>query len=456
MAATSLHAKPLLLESLRKLLRRGASSRVVNLLSKLRPADVASLFKDLTDSEKLEVFTILAQRDAPRAAQVLREFDVLPGLAYLEGVESTVQASVLGSMTPDDAAEFLSEMEEEQRQQLLEAMQGREALEIRHLLEYGKETAGRIMTPDYFAMEETATAEDAIRALRSRAAEVEVPFYLYVVDSRNHLVGVLSLRQLVLSPAETPLRQLMTTDVVSVKTGMDQEEVARLVSRYELVAIPVVDDQHRLVGVVSIDDVIDVLKAEATEDFYRLAGTSEDERLYRSIFPAVRLRIPWLLASFTGGLLASQVINHYASVVAQLVVLAGFIPVILGMGGNIGTQCSAIIVRGLATGRIEVRELWHVIYREVRIALILGIIYGSLLGLGGSILLKVPAMLALVLGLSLLASMLIAAIIGSAVPLLLKKIGIDPAVATGPFITTSVDVLATLAFFHLTTLLVLT
>jgi magnesium transporter len=236
---------------------------------------------------------------------------------------------------------------------------------------------------------------------------------------------------------------------------MDQEEVARLVSRYELVGIPVVDSHHRMVGVISIDDVIDVLREEATEDFYRLAGTSEDERMHRSVFRAVRLRIPWLLAAFVGGLAAAKVIAQYESLLREAVVLAGFIPVILGMGGNIGTQCSTIIVRGLATGRIEIREIWRVIFREMRIAIILGLIYGVLLGVGGSALLGLSPSVALVLGLSLLSSMAIAALIGSSVPMILKRIGIDPAVATGPFITTSVDVLATLVFFQLAVVLVL-
>jgi magnesium transporter len=455
MVATSMHPKTLLAESLRKLLRRDAAGHVVNLLSKLRPADVATLFKDLTERDRIATFRILAQRDPARAGLILREFHVQPGLEYLEAVDLAQRASILRAMTPDDAAEFASEMPEDERHQLLDAMHGKEAYEIRHLLEYGEETAGRIMTPEYFAVQETVTAGEAIQALQSRGAEVEVPFYVYVVDARNHLVGVLSLRQLLLSPPGAPVRDRMITDIVSVTTEMDQEEVARLVSRYELVAVPVVDDHHRLVGVITIDDIIDVLKEEATEDFYRLAGTSEDERVHRSVFRAVRLRIPWLLASFVGGLLAAKVISHYESLLARAVLLAGFIPVILGMGGNIGTQCSTIIVRGLATGRIEIREVWRVIFRETRIALVLGLIYGLLLGLGGTALLGLPLNVGLLLGLALLASMVIAALIGSSVPMVLKRMGIDPAVATGPFITTSVDVLATLVFFQLAVRLVL-
>jgi len=276
-----------------------------------------------------------------------------------------------------------------------------------------------------------------------------------VVDERQHLLGVLSLRQLLLARPGEQVSHTMTTDVVSSTTDTDQEEIARLVARYDLLAIPVVDGQHRLVGVIAIDDIIDVLKEEATEDFYRLAGTSEDERLHRSVFRAVRLRIPWLLASFAGGLLASQVINHYEGVLAKVVILAGFIPLILGMGGNIGTQCSTIIVRGLATGRIEIRELWRVIFREVRIAMILGLIYGTLLGLGGLLLLQISPSVALLIGLSLLASMIIAALFGSALPMLLSRMGVDPAVATGPLITTSVDVMAIAIFFQLAALLVL-
>ncbi|MCZ6832423.1 MAG: magnesium transporter [Acidobacteria bacterium] len=447
MSTQEAQTRSVLLESLRRLLRRGASGHVVNLLSKFRPADVAALFKDLNERQQLEVFAALANRDPERAALVLRELNVHSGLEILDAIGKEQRAMVMGALTPDDAAELISEMDEEGRQELLETLRSREASEIRHLLEYGEETGGRIMNPEFFAVQETVTAAEAIKALQDRGAEVEVPFYIYVVDERQHLLGVLSLRQLLLVRPGEQVSHTMTTDVVSSTTDTDQEEIARLVARYDLLAIPVVDGQHRLVGVIAIDDIIDVLKEEATEDFYRLAGTSEDERLHRSVFRAVRLRIPWLLASFAGGLLASQVINHYEGVLAKVV--------ILGMGGNIGTQCSTIIVRGLATGRIEIRELWRVIFREVRIAMILGLIYGTLLGLGGLVLLQISPSVALLIGLSLLASMIIAALFGSALPMLLSRMGVDPAVATGPLITTSVDVMAIAIFFQLAALLVL-
>ena len=456
MATTPIHSRTVLVDSLRKLLRRDAAGNVVNLLSKIRPGDVPALFKELTEPETAAVVQAVATRDPQRAADIFRELHVRQGLEYLRDLDVPLQASILTAMTPDDAAEFLSEVTEEERENLLGTMQGREAREVLYLLEYGEETAGRIMNPDFFAVEETLTAREAIGALQSRGKEVEVPFYVYVLDSRRHLVGVHSLRQLLIAAPDKPLREFMSTDIVSVTTDTDQEEVARVVSRYDLLAVPVVDEQHRLVGVISIDDVIEVLKEEATEDVYRLAGTSEDERMSRSILRAVGLRIPWLLAAFFGGLIASKVINHFEGVLSRAVILAGFIPIILGMGGNIGTQCSTIIVRGLATGRIEVGELWRVLFREIRIALLLGGLYGGLLGLASPLLLDVGAEVGILLGLSLFFSMLIAAIIGSSAPMMFQRVGVDPAVATGPFITTSVDVLATLVFFQLATWLVLT
>ncbi|MCZ6746590.1 MAG: magnesium transporter, partial [Acidobacteria bacterium] len=318
MSTQEAQTRSVLLESLRRLLRRGASGHVVNLLSKFRPADVAALFKDLNERQRLEVFAALANRDPERAALVLRELNVHSGLEILDAIGKEQRAMVMGALTPDDAAELISEMDEEGRQELLETLRSREASEIRHLLEYGEETGGRIMNPEFFAVQETVTAAEAIKALQDRGAEVEVPFYIYVVDERQHLLGVLSLRQLLLVRPGEQVSHTMTTDVVSSTTDTDQEEIARLVARYDLLAIPVVDGQHRLVGVIAIDDIIDVLKEEATEDFYRLAGTSEDERLHRSVFRAVRLRIPWLLASFAGGLLAAQVIHHYEGVLIQV------------------------------------------------------------------------------------------------------------------------------------------
>src|SRR5206468_1645038 len=258
----------------------------------------------------------------------------------------------LAELPYDEAADFMAARPHELQDPVLAAMPREDASAIQRLLLYPPDTAGRIMTPDVFALSEDLTIEQAIRSLQQQR-DLEMAFYLYVVDDRGHLVGVLSLRQLLVNDPAKKLRDVMTTDVIKVRTDMDQEEVAKVVSKYDIIAVPVVDEQSRLVGVITIDDVIDVVREEATEDFYKMAGTSDEEKVQRSILKSARSRLPWLFTSFFGGLSVAFVVGAYQGILSRMVILAGFFPVILGMGGNIGTQSSTIIVRGLATGRIE-------------------------------------------------------------------------------------------------------
>jgi magnesium transporter len=300
------------------------------------------------------------------------------------------------------------------------------------------------------------TIEEAIRSLQQER-DLEMAFYLYVVDDRRHLVGVLSLRQLLINNPKAKLKEVMTADVIKVQTDMDQEEVAKVVSKYDIIAVPVVDEESRLVGIITIDDVIDIVREEATEDFYKLAGTSDEEKVQRSVLKSARSRLPWLFASFFGGVAVAAVIGAFQGILSQMVVLAGFFPVILGMGGIIGTQSSTIIVRGLATGRFELRLIGRAIFKEIRIALVLGLVYGGLLALLAWVLflspigsqVVPPASAGIAVGLSLFLSMFIAATIGTMLPVLLQRIGLDPARATGPFMTTSVDVLGSVVYLSI-------
>jgi len=241
----------------------------------------------------------------------------------------------------------------------------------------------------------------------------------------------------------------MVPEVIAVAPDTDQEEVARYVARYDLLAVPVVDGQNVLAGIVTIDDVIDVMREEATEDFYKLAGTSDEERLVKSTLRSAGIRLPWLFAAFVGGLVAAMLIKGYAPLISEAVLLVCFLPVVLGMGGNIGTQAATIMVRGLSTGRISLRHVGGVIFKEIRIALLLGTIYGLLLALAAVFLVGLDNTAGAMVGLSLLVSMALAAVVGSMLPMLLKLAHIDPAVATSPFVTTAVDLLALLAFFGL-------
>jgi magnesium transporter len=295
------------------------------------------------------------------------------------------------------------------------------------------------MTTQYFSLEDTCSVSEALQQLR-RAGQAETVFYVYVVDSEHRLAGVVSLRQLVMADPDSRLRSLMEKEVIRVRVDEPQEDIARLITRFDFLALPVVDGQGRMMGIVTVDDIIDVIGEEATEDILRLAGVHPDEMLDSSSRRTIRHRLPWLFVSWLGGLFASYIINVYAVTLQNLVVLAAFFPVIIGMGGNAATQSLAVAVRGLATGAIEPRGFLHALLREGRVGISLGAIYGVLLGAVAYVWQGTP-MLGLVVGSAICASMTVAAVLGGLLPLVFARIGIDPAVASGPFLTTAIDII---------------
>lgn len=438
----------LLHESLQKLLRRGANAHVERLLARSRPVDVAVVMRFLDDRQRRQVFDLLP--DDEIRAETLTEMD---GHLIREVVADRPTAElvpVVASMSLDDQADVLSALDDELRQQLIDALKPDEAEEVEDLLHYDPETAGGIMSPDFFALPEDTTARQAIEALQA-TEDVEMAFYIYVVNEHGHLVGVVSLRALVTHPPSTPLANLMTADVISAHINTDQEEVARMAARYNLLAIPVVDDTNKLCGIVTIDDVIDVIREEATEDILKMAGADETAYEGHSLWKNFRTRAPWLFATWLGGLAASVLIGAFEAQLEATVALAAFIPIVLGMGGNVGTQTATIIVRGLATGRVSGGVGFSYLARETGVGVLLGTLYGLLLA--GYALFRYAgeesgvANLAITVGISILASMTSSASVGAITPLLFDRLRIDPAVATGPIVTTTVDVLGILVYF---------
>jgi magnesium transporter len=442
-------------ESVRRFLRRSAFQHLIKLLAKARPQDFPALYEALTEREQLQIFRLLAERRPELGADLLVELSHGEGPALIRSLGPQVSAKLLGHCAEDDNADILAALEDDEREALLEAMRPEDKVGVERLLLFEEETAGRIMTTDVFALHEDTTVGDAIADLQARE-DVEMAFYLYVVDDRRHLVGVMSLRQLLLHPPETRLGSIMNADLLVVRTDADQEEVARVATKYDLIGVPVVDDQGRLAGMVTIDDVIDVMREEATEDIFKMAGTSEAERVEPSIVKSARVRSPWLLATFVGGLLASFVIGYHEEAIKNVALLAAFLPIVLGMAGSAGNQTATVIIRGLATGRIHQGMFLAAFWRESGVAVLLGLFYGALLGLGSwllSLLFHTPVLawwVPAVIGLSLTVSMLIATTIGAVFPLVLHRIGGDPAVSTTPFVTTVTDVLGSLTYLGLT------
>ena len=426
------------LDSVRRLLRLGATANLVNLLQKQHPADLAQVFAELGEKDRASAFTLLLDRNSKLAMEALSELGPEGGAALLADRSAEDIARLLHDLPSDDAASIIDNLPEALSTAVLELIEKRPGDEVGELLEYDEQTAGRIMNPKVFALSEDMTAGEAITTLQG-ARDVEMVFYLYVVDVRRHLVGVISLRRLLLVPPTTPLKRIMTTDLTSVRTDTDQEEVARLVASYNLLAIPVVDEENKLVGVITVDDVIDVIKDEATEDVYRLAGVAGDDRVFSSAGESLRKRVPWLQVNLVTAFVAASVVGLFEGRIKDVPVLAVFMPVVAGMGGNAATQTLTVVVRGIALGELSWANSRKALLKEAAV----GIGNGVACGLVGWLVVwiwKGDVWLGAILCAAMIINMFVAATAGTLIPLALRALKVDPALASSVFITTLTDV----------------
>ena len=450
------------IDTVRRLLRRHAKSNLENLLAKLHAADLALIFRHITMEERNEVFLMIPTVD--HAAEVLSEMDehLIEELLTTIPIEKTML--LMKAMSSDDEADILQLLPEELAEEILNRLKDSESEEMETLMAYPEDSAGGLMIPDVFALHEDTTVSEAIASIQNQE-EQEMVFYLYVIDEREHLVGVISLRDLITSRPTMTLNELMTTNVHSVLPLTNQEEVAQIVSRYNILAVPVTDDSNKLMGIITVDDVIDVIREEATEDFLQMAGAGRDrDILMKSTFSNVKTRTPWLFASWLGGMFVATIITSFEETLGQVIALMAFLPIIIGMAGNVGTQTATIIVRGIATGRVEPSSALKVVFKELEVGLMLGLLYGLLLGGAGYILGAIGYMdigimtsieLGITVGVGIILAMATAAFVGALVPVVLNRINLDPAVATGPFVTTSVDILGVVVYFLVAGLFIL-
>jgi magnesium transporter len=371
------------------------------------------------------------------------------GAALLATRPAEEIARLAQDMPSDDAAALIDHLPEELSGAVLQLMRPKESGVVENLLEYAERTAGRIMNPNVFAVSEDRTVGEAITDIQSNR-DVEMVFYLYVVDERRHLVGVTSLRRLLLVSPETPVKRIMAADVISARVDMDQEEVARQVAAYNLLAIPVVDAENKLAGIITVDDVIDVIKDEATEDIYRLAGVAGDERAFTPAGESLRKRLPWLAVNLVTAFLAAAVVALFEGTIDLFPALAVFMPIVAGMGGNAGTQTLTVIVRGIALGELTWSNSRKALLKEA----VVGIGNGAVLGAAAAAvvwLVRGNPTLGLVLGVAMIINMFVAAAAGTLVPLGLRAANVDPALASSVFITTMTDMFGFLSFLGLAT-----
>jgi magnesium transporter len=441
------------LDSVKRLQRMGATANLVNLLQKQHPADLAQLFSELPDKDRHSAFSLLVERNSRLAMEGLSELGPEAGAALLADRSAEEIVKLTQELPSDDAAALIDYLPEELSAAVLELIQKRPAGgDVGELLEYEEQTAGRIMNPKVFALSEDMTAGEAITALQS-SRDVEVVFYLYVIDARRHLVGVVSLRRLLLVAPSTPLKRIMTTDIISVRVDMDQEEVARQVASYNLLAIPVVDEENKLVGVITVDDVIDVIKDEATEDVYRLAGVAGDDRVFTPARESLRKRLPWLLVNLATAFLAASVVALFQGTISHYVAFAIFMPIVAGMGGNAATQTLTVIVRGIALGELTWSNSRKALLKEAMVGLGNGFALGIVAALiaWGT---RGDPMLGLILAMAMIINMFVASVAGTLIPLALRALKVDPALASSVFITTLTDVFGFLSFLGLGTVFI--
>lgn len=439
----------LVLDSVKRLLRIGASANLLNLLQKQHPADLAQIFSELPDKDREAAFSLLAERNGRLAMEAISELGPEAGAALLATRSADEIAKLAQEIPSDDAAALIDYLPEELSTAVLDLMRPKESGVVENLLEYAERTAGRIMNPHVFALSEDLTVGEAITELQSNR-DVEMVFYLYVVDERRHLVGVVSLRRLLLVSPETPLKRIMTADLISARVDMDQEEVARQVASYNLLAIPVVDEENKLVGVITVDDVIDVIKDEATEDIYRLAGVTGDERVFTPPRETFRKRLPTLAIQLITLFAAAAVVALFEPTIARVTALAVFMPIVAGMGATAATQTLTVMVRGLALGELTWSNSRKALLKEVVIGVGNGILLGAIAAIVAWVA-KGDPVLGVLLGLAMIINLFVAAAAGTLVPIGLRAANLDPALASSVVVTTMTDVLGFASFLGLAT-----
>jgi magnesium transporter len=418
-----------------------------NLLADMLAADIVEIIESLDISGRVIVFRLLNKETAAETFSLL-DHDAQEELLSNFG-EDRVKA-IIEEMDPDDLTDLFDELPDKIVRQLVRLLPPADRSIMNSLMGYPEDSAGRLMTPEFIKLRKNLSADSAIEKIRRIGLDKETIYYSYVIDEKGELLGIVSLKDLLLASPKKSIEEIMTTSLVYALTHDDQEEVARLLAKYDLNALPVVDKDQKLVGIITIDDVIDVITEEATEDIHKMAGMEAPEDPYFStgFFTLGRKRALWLVVLLVLSYLSSVVLKHYADILQILVPLAFFIPMLTGTCGNTGMQSATLVIRGLATGEIEIGDFLRIFSREILMGAFLGIILG-LLSFIRARFIDVNPFIGIAVGTAVLISVLVANLIGAVLPLILKKLKIDPAVSAGPFITTIIDVTSLLLYFEI-------
>lgn len=438
-------------DTVREMLRTATPDRVLRFIGKSHPADIALLFKGLAPAEVRQLLDILSS--ARRAAKTLKELppELLPDILAM--IDDEKVGRVIVRADPDDAVTFIDSLPEERRERILSLLDPERRDEVRELISYPEGTVGRIMTTDFMALPPNTTAQGAIDKIRERG-ELETFFYLYVVDEAGKLVGVVPIRNLVIAPPDRTLSEMMIADPVKADVFMDQEDAARLVAKYELLALPIVDEGGRLEGIITVDDVIDIIKEESTEDMYKMAGLAEEDRVFTPVSRSVKMRLPWTLFNLVTTALAASVVTLFQGTINEIVALVTFLPIVAGVGGNGATQTATVIIRAIALGELEFSSAWKAIVKQVSVNICLALAAGTLIAVV-ALIWKGNPVLGLVLACAMIVNLgLVAGLSGAVIPLLLKALKFDPALGSGIVVTGLTDAFGFLSFLGLATVFI--
>ena len=439
-----------MLKNIEKLIEEKKYAEIKQILNEMNDYDIAEIFEDLPTTEQLKIFRLL-QKDIAADVFSYMETDTQSKLITLLSEKEAVD--IINDMASDDAADLMDEIPANVVSRLLNKVSVDARRDINQLLNYPEDSAGSIMTTEYMDLKEENTISDAIKKIKREYDDKETIDICFVTDKSRKLIGTVKLKDLVLNDENKLIKEIMDDDIMSVNTLMDQEKVAQIIQDYDLTSVPVVDSENKLVGIITIDDVIDIIEEEATEDIEKMAAITPTEKPYlkSNVLELYKSRIPWLLLLMISATFTGKIIQHYEVALASYVVLTSFIPMLMDTGGNAGGQSSVTIIRGLSLNDIEYKDTLKVIWKEIRVAILVGLTLAVANFIKLLFIDKVTTIVALVVCLTLIITVMIAKIIGCSLPILAKKIGFDPAVMASPFITTIVDAISLIVYFQIAT-----
>lgn len=438
-----------LLDDITNLIEAGSMESLLNILTDLHPADIAEIINHLSAEDATKIFKLL---DTETAGEVIIEVDENLRESILSEIDKKMITDIIDELDTDDATDIVADLPENIAEHVLDNIDREYSDDVKELLKYPEDSAGGIMNSTFVAVLETHTIKDAIDEIRKYADDIDHIYQLYVVKPTDELIGTVLIKALLINPLETRISSVMEEDLIYVTPEMDQEEVAKIMEKYDLVAVPVVDDHKKMIGRITIDDIVDVINEEAAEDIQKIAGLSEEEESNYSAYKVSTIRLPWLLVSLFGELISATVLQSFQATIQEIYIAGIFIPIIMAMGGSAGTQSAIVVVRGLATGNLWLSESFKRLYKELKVAIINGFACALILLITTRIFWDEGFSFAIILSVSLFVIMINATMIGAFIPLFLKRMNIDPAISTGPFVQTTNDILGLVIYFTLITL----